>query len=238
MGTSNPSTIYGKEDVVADWGEGAWSLCETGATIAVQKSTRFKLEQRGFNTNFGAPCTDKKSNVTDGLRGEARGTMVASSSKIRPSREPWDPHLWDSQRAAHTFVTVEKHLDIQIMTAYCQHKNIPGFLEFNNTLIANLVKRALHVKCPTVMALDVNCEQDKLEIWQQLKARGWKDAAELHGLMTGTLPANTSRGATRRDVLWLCPLAQRAFISVQVFPVQEFDTHDLVVAKFSWEKNV
>ncbi|CAE6966038.1 aquIMA [Symbiodinium sp. CCMP2592] len=233
FGTSNPSGLRNKEQLVADFGPGVWQYSETqlsavslpSASRAIRALTR--AQHRDVRIFAGAPAPLRPGSS---YAGSWTGVLTLSDFPCRPVQLQWLHDSFHSGRiqALHHFVN-----DTPILTAnlygFPSGKTYTDARARTERLLETLTHElVLGRKGIRMIAGDFNHWHEHLHqvaIWKQ---QGWIEAQDLAAIRWQTPLVPTCKGSTHRDFIFLSPEAAALCESVRV--QETFAEHATVIA--------
>ena len=191
---------------------------ETCVTDTLLPSVTSQTRRNGLYSCLSATSDPRQNSVRKAshFRGEPGGVLIASSYPARPSNIPVPWASWCSTRIAECLVSLPNNLVIRIIGFYGHPNKKPSSLRRNDALLQSLDAFLESSLIPTVFLGDFNVDISKLEWWQRLYQRGWRDAADLFFRMTGCEPQPTWNHKSRIDFILLPPQLVQFFKRLQV----------------------
>lgn len=204
---------------------------ETSATSKAQKlfSRQLRTECH-YKSLWSAPVSNQFDRL-DGdvsLRGRAAGVGVFSRLPSRHALKTIDDQLLATARLVHTIHTVGD-LQFQVITLY----GLATHSQESNQQTDNLFRAALeatdHMRLPTIIAGDFNCDPFTLDCCPLIRARRLSDLPTQYARMYGAPMPPTCRECTHPDNALLCPMMAPWLTSIEVMTEPLFDTHKVVL---------
>ena len=233
VGTSNPSGLRNKEQLIADLGPGVWQFSETQlSAVTLPVSSRAlkaltRAQHRDVRIFAGAPAPLRPGSH---FAGSWTGVLTMSDFPCRPVQLQWLHDSFHTGRvlALHHFVN-----DTPILTAnvygYPSGKTFIDARARTERLLETLTHElVLGRKGIRIISGDFNhwhAQLDQVTIWKQ---QGWVEAQDLAEQRWQQPPAPTCKGSTHRDFIFLSPEAAALCEEVRVHEV--FAEHATVIA--------
>ena len=237
IGTFNPTCLIHKEDVVASWGQGVWTACETRATAQAQTIIKSKLQQKGLNVHFSRPCANIGKGVAQ-LRGSATGTACISHLPIKTVPHKIADDLEFTSRLLLSYVQISPHCVLQLVTLYCPFYSTSSIhhpRKVSARLFDTAFQLAIQHNGPSIISGDLNNSLDEFPAWTWLSRAGWVDTARWSSQNNGHTLKPTSKDTCRHSFILANACAARALKWADNAPDFFFDTHPLLVSYFDWQ---
>eukprot|EP00438_Fugacium_kawagutii_P033744 Skav209660 [mRNA] locus=scaffold2126:122984:134587:- [translate_table: standard] len=236
IGTTNPSGVRGKEEVLADLPYGLWTVAETqlsaismGPAARAIKTAGLR-RQRALTVTCGAPMPLRARSRTVG---QWAGVLTFTDLTIRPVLLKWPG---DEYQLGRVQITQAWHGPYAILGASVYGfpkspawpKALPATRQLMDTVVQEL---GLSATGPRYIAGDFNHALEALPALQVLFDMGWRDLQHLAFERTGRAFTNTCKGATITDFVLISPELAPLFQRVDTWDA--FADHAALAGCFS-----
>ena len=204
---------------------------ETSATLKAQKL--FSQQVRtvcGFKSLWSPPVANQFDRL-DGessLRGRASGVGIFSKIPCRHALQTLDNDILSTARLVHTIHTYGE-LQFQVVTFYGLACHSSQADQQTDQLLRASLEATEHMRLPTIIAGDFNCDPFALPCSQLLRERHLVDLPMQHARMYGKPMPPTCRDTTTPDNALLCPQIASWLCAIEVMSDPLFDTHKVVL---------
>ena len=204
---------------------------ETSATTKAQKLFGQQVRSVcGYKSLWSTPvaCQFDRSDGEVSLRGRASGVAVFSHLPSRHALQTLPEELVASSRLVHTIHTVGD-MQFQVLVIYGLASHSPKADEQTDQLLRAALDASSHLRLPTIIAGDFNCDPFALPCAPLLRDIQLSDLPTQFARMYDKPMPPTCREVTIPDNALLCPLAASWLRSIEVLEDPLFDTHKVVV---------
>ena len=237
LGVTNPTQLWGKEDLLCNLGYTALFLSETSHTHRALPRIRRQIHRLGWHGSFGKPVQDHTpvSDPLGSLRGCAEGVASISHFPIFSSPQRVGVSLWDTCRVQVSTLQLG-HLPLRIVNLYLK----PGALKcqatraYNTALLNRVVPLVVGFHSPVLLTGDFNSPLNLYEPLLQLLSSGWQDLAVLSKQRWGIPLQNTCRDATRHTFMMGSPEVFPFLVEFGVHKCFDLHDHDILWGRFSF----
>ena len=237
LGVTNPTQLWGKEDLLCNLGYTALFLSETSHTHRALPRIRRQIHRLGWHGSFGKPVQDHTpvSDPLGSLRGCAEGVASISHFPIFSSPQRVGVSLWDTCRVQVSTLQLG-HLPLRIVNLYLK----PGALKcqatraYNTALLNQVVPLVVGFHSPVLLTGDFNSPLNLYEPLLQLLSSGWQDLAVLSKQRWGIPLQNTCRDATRHTFMMGSPEVFPFLVEFGVHKCFDLHDHDILWGRFSF----
>ena len=204
---------------------------ETSATLKAQKL--FSQQVRtvcGFKSLWSPPVANQFDRL-DGessLRGRASGVGIFSKIPCRHALQTLDNDILSTARLVHTIHTYGE-LQFQVVTFYGLACHSSQADQQTDQLLRASLEATEHMRLPTIIAGDFNCDPFALPCSQLLRERHLVDLPMQHARTYGKPMPPTCRDTTTPDNALLCPQIASWLCAIEVMSDPLFDTHKVVL---------
>ena len=232
--TFNPSQLLGREDEISEWPDGVWTAAETSHTQAAMHVARKRFHHNDVRTIFSMPV-EKHSSNTGTYRGKAMGTAIMSRLQMTPFPMEVEESVLHSRRFCDALVHFGRGLYAYVCVVYGPPINnyiyADGERVFLNTILPGL-QRATTFRGPAVITGDFNRDLGDCVFWEELRAKGWYDCAELAWERWQKPPEPTCKDSSRRSFILVNAAMAQFFLNCGTVEHYMFDAHPVLEATF------
>ena len=204
---------------------------ETSATSKAQKLFGQQVRSIcGFKSLWSTPvaCQFDRSDGEVSLRGRASGVAVFSHLPSRHALQTLPEELVATSRVVHSIHTVGE-MQFQVLVIYGLACHSSQADEQTDQLVRAALEASSHLRLPTIIAGDFNCDPFALPCAPLLRDMHFTDLPTQFVRMYDKPMPPTCREVTTPDNALLCPLAASWLKSIEVLEDPLFDTHKVVV---------
>ena len=235
----NPTSIVSKisqfDSLVTEHAVDIICASETSATAKAQKLFSQQVRSVCNLKSLWSPPVDNQFDRLDGegsLRGRASGVGVFSKFPCRHALQTIDSDILASARLVHTIQTFGEQ-QFQVITLYGLASHSPQADQQTDQLLRAALEATDHIRLPTVIAGDFNCDPFSLPCSQLLYDRQLVDLPKHYLRMYGRPMPPTCRETTTPDHALLCPQIASWLREIVVLSDPLFDTHKVVLFSLS-----
>ena len=231
----NPTSIVSKisqfDNLANSYQADIVCASETAATSKAQR--QFTQQVRSvcqYKALWSAPVANQFDRL-DGeisMRGRAAGVSVFSRLPCRPAIQTFTDEMYATARLVHTIHTCGD-LQFQVVTLYGLASHSSQSEQQTDQLMRAALDATEHMRLPTVIAGDFNCDPFSLDCSQLIRARHLTDLPSQFVRMYGHPMPPTCRDSTIPDNALLCPQMLAWLQDITVLDDPLFDTHKVVL---------
>ena len=204
---------------------------ETAATSKVQRLFSKQVSSVcHYKALWSAPVANQFDRL-DGevsMRGRAAGVGVFSRLPCRHALQTFTEAMFTTARLVHTIHTYG-NLQFQVVTLYGLANHSLQSDQQTDQLMRAALEATEHMRLPTIIAGDFNCDPFTLDCSQIIRARHLTDLPSKFAQMYGFPMPPTCRDTTLPDNALLCPQMLAWLTDISVVDDPLFDTHKVVL---------
>ena len=233
LGICNPSGLQGKHHIVSGIDASVVAISETHLTQAARRNLEMSLrstKSRYKHVLTGAPLLPRAESSDAGAWS---GVAFTSAVPCRTLAVAWPPDLYETGRIQlSSFFTSAGWISGAVIYGYPEGRTHLHAKSKTEGLLDFAFDRLQLQPGPRFMAGDWNFTVDSLDVFDRLRLAGWVEAQDLCHYNTGRPVANTCKGVTRKDYLWLSPELAIGFLDLRM-DFETFADHAVLVASFN-----
>ena len=209
------------------------AISETHLTKAARRNLALSLRSTGSQFKHvltGAPLAPRSEASDAGLWS---GVALVSAFPCRSLAVEWPPDVYETSRVQFSaFFGPTGWVSGAVIYGYPEGRKHPHAHAKTEGLLDFAFDRLALQPGPKFMAGDWNFPLDALTVSHRLQQAGWVEVQDLCHARTGRPVANTCKGATRKDFLWLSPELALGFRGLSM-DSEIFADHSVLVASFA-----
>ena len=226
---ANPTTVFRREEAIADLQSHLIGLAETSATQKVQYQVQKRMKQLGYDCNWSLPVDNHRPGLTgdESTRGQASGVALMSQLPMQPHRlQLAEPKLTDT-RLHFSFVQFGA-TQILIGFFYGFSNNNLDAKKDTDKLLASAAEIMIGHHGPSILLGDFNHDLHTLGAADTLFNAGFVDILTIHRHICQDDMPCTYRGQSTRDLMTFSAELAGLVSSIRIQTDSEFPGHSPV----------
>ena len=237
LGAINPTGLPNKSASLLELPssrQSIWGVSESHLTRPGLVKFKKELAFRKLDLQFhpGAPVP-MRSQVCSAIGGKQLGVGFLSSVPSKPLQPTWPNSVWEEARfAMNTFFCEGQWIHGAVIYGYASGSETQQVRQATDKLLELATDRIVNqLQGKRFITGDFNQFDGALSQPEAWKAAGWKEVQQLMHERYGEPIAETCKGVTRKDFLWISPELVEDFQKVEIIP-HVFPDHSVIAAFF------